>query len=356
MNIIRAATNPLITPADVTPSTPEMVVVGAFNPAAVRYGDETLLLMRVAEKVSLVHPDEVAVPTVTCSGSGEACMTVQRFSRQTPGIDLSDSRFILIGDRVLLTSLSHLRLARSRDGVNFTVDELPAIFPCQPYEEYGLEDPRITRVGDVFYINYTAVSRWGIGVALASTRDFITYTRHGLMFTPDNKDVAIFPEKIAGRYYALHRPSIGAIGDLQIWLSSSPDLLHWGCHRPLIGIRADKWDGLRLGAGDVPMRTEAGWLTIYHGVNQAQGYCLGALLLDLDDPSRVLARSEEPLLVPEMSYECAGFFGKVVFTCGSVLDDKGLLHIYYGAADEHCCCATLALDELLERLTGKVRL
>jgi predicted GH43/DUF377 family glycosyl hydrolase len=349
MIVTRAACNPLITPADVQPSSSELSVVCAFNPATARYNGETLLLLRVAEAVREVAPDEVAVPVVDGWPHGP-CIRVERIPRNTPGLNLSDSRAIILKDRCLLTSLSHLRLARSTDGVSFTVDHAPALFPSEPYEEYGMEDPRIAKIDDTYYITYTAVSRHGIAVGLASTQDFRTFTRHGLIMGPENKDVMLFAGRVNGKYYMLHRPTVNGVGTLQIWLAESPDMLHWGGHRPLAAMRPDGWDSHRIGGGDVPFLTDEGWLTIYHGVNREQGYCLGALLLDRDDPSRVIARSSEPLLLPEAEYERVGFYGNVVFTCGTVLDDEGMLHIYYGSADEHTCRASIALDDVLDSL------
>ncbi|OPZ86186.1 MAG: Beta-1,4-mannooligosaccharide phosphorylase [bacterium ADurb.Bin429] len=349
MNLQRAAANPLIRPHDVRPTRPDMEVIGAFNPAATRFGDETLLLLRVAEAVRDVPDSELAVPMVDCRGD-EAVLRVERILRDTPHLDLSDTRMIRFRDRLLLTSLSHLRLARSRDGIHFTIEDVPALYPRHRYEEYGIEDPRITCIEGTYFITYTAVSRWGIAVGLASTTDFITYHRHGLIFGPENKDVVLFPARIGDRFFVLHRPSVIGLGELQIWLASSPDLYHWGRHTPLLSRRHGYWDALRIGAGDVPVRTEHGWLTLYHGVNAEQGYCLGAALLDLHHPSRIIARSVEPVMIPEAKYECSGFFDNVVFTCGSVLDDAGMLHIYYGAADAFTCRASVPVDDMLAML------
>lgn len=349
MQVMRAACNPLITPADIVPSSPDMKVVCAFNAAAARYESEIVLLIRVAETIREVAPDEVAVPVLDCTGVKPA-VRIERIPRNTPGLNLSDSRAVYVHDRCLLTSLSHLRLARSTDGLHFTIDTAPALFPAESYEEYGIEDPRVTQIGSTYYVTYTAVSRYGIAVALATTTDFATYTRHGLIFGPENKNVVIFPEKINGCYYAIHRPATTGFGNQQVWLASSPDLFHWGSHWPLISKRAGHWDSVRIGAGSVPFKTDQGWLTIYHGVNKEQGYCLGALLLDHDDPSRVLARSDAPLLFPKEKYEKFGFYGNVIFTCGSVVDDQGQLHIYYGAADEYMCRATVEVEALLDSL------
>jgi len=352
MRIERALMNPLISPLHVTPSSPEMQVVSAFNAAATRWGSETILLLRVAEIPKDVSESEVAVPIVERE-DGKAWVDVRRFSKDTPGLDISDPRAVIYNGEIYLSSLSHLRLARSTDGFHFEIDKQPAIFPTEDYEEYGIEDPRMTNIEGTVYINYTAVSRYGISVALASTTDFKTYTKHGIILPPENKNVVIFPEKINGQYVMLHRPATTGLGSQQIWMAYSSDMLHWGKHVPVMGKRPGMWDSIRLGAGAIPIKTEYGWLEIYHGVNELQGYCLGAVLLDLNEPSKILARSNIPFLIPETEYERTGFFGNVVFTCGAVItesQDKRIVRIYYGAADQYTCRADIDLEDILDSL------
>jgi predicted GH43/DUF377 family glycosyl hydrolase len=271
---------------------------------------------------------------------------------------MSDPRIIAIGGREWLTSISHLRLARSMDGIRFSVAPTPAMKPATRYEAYGIEDPRITAIGGTFWINYTAVSSYGIATALASTGDFATFERHGVIFPPDNRDVAIFPEKIGGRFVALHRPmpSGDGLAKPAIWAASSPDLFSWGNHRLVASERAGKWDNEKIGGGAVPFRVNAGgrdaWLAIYHGVTASPlTYSLGALLLDGDDPALVIGRSREPILRPEAKYEREGFFGGVVFTCG-VLNEGDLVRIYYGAADGVVAVADLSLESILAGLSA----
>jgi predicted GH43/DUF377 family glycosyl hydrolase len=352
MRIERAQMNPLISPIHVKPSSSEMRVVSAFNAATVMWGDETFLLLRVAEMPKEVPEGEIAVPIVE-RHDGEARITVRRFNVNTPGLDITDPRAVIYQDEIYLSSLSHLRLARSKDGFRFHIDDVPALFPTEYFEEYGIEDPRMTKVEDTVYINYTAVSRYGISVALASTTDFIHYQKHGVILPPENKNVVIFPERIHDEYIMLHRPATTGLGNQQIWMGYSPDLMHWGHHVPLMGKRPGMWDSTRLGAGAVPIKTEYGWLEIYHGVNPDQGYCLGAVLLDLDDPSKILARSNVPFLIPETEYERTGFYGNVVFTCGAVatgVEKDQVVRIYYGAADEYTCRADIALEDILDSL------
>ena len=170
-----------------------------------------------------------------------------------------------------------------------------------------------------------------------------------MILPPHNKDCALFEEKIKDRYYCLHRPSGIRLGGNFIWISSSPDLLHCGRHRCLLRTRAGKWDSARVGAGAAPIKTSKGWLAIYHGADQGHRYCLGAMLLDLDDPSKVLARSEEPLMEPHFPYEQTGFFGNVVFTNGHFVRGDELT-LYYGASDEVICGATLSIEAVLASL------
>ncbi|MNY20391.1 Beta-1,4-mannooligosaccharide phosphorylase [compost metagenome] len=167
-----------------------------------------------------------------------------------------------------------------------------------------------------------------------------------MIFPPHNKDVAIFEEQVNGKFYALHRPSSKEIGGNYIWLSESPDGVHWGNHKCIIKSRPGLWDNARVGAGAAPIKTTKGWLEIYHGANMEHQYCLGAFLMDINDPSVVIARTTEPIMVPTAHYELSGFFGYVVFTNRHVVDGDQLT-IYYGAADEFVCGAYFSIAEIL---------
>lgn len=346
----RAAGNPVLTPAMVRPSRDDLQVVGVFNPAAIRHGDETLLLVRVAEAPRAMSGEVAALMFDAASGD----LVTRRWTRDSPGLDVSDARLIVSDGRTWLTSLSHLRVARSADGLQFTVDDAPALAPAMALEAFGVEDARITRLDGTCWINYTAVSSAGIATALASTTDFRTYERHGIIFPPNNRDVTIFPERIGGRYMALHRPMPEGIGTPAIWSATSPDMLAWGDHRLVAAERPGAWDDLKIGGGAVPFRVRAkgrdAWLAIYHGVTRDPlTYSLGALLLDIDDPSRVLGRSRAPILAPETPYEREGFFGGVVFTCGAVVEGDRV-RVYYGAADGVTAVADLSLADILDGL------
>jgi len=240
-------------------------------------------------------------------------------------------------------------MARSKDGINFEVEDSPTISPVSAYETFGIEDARISLIEGVYYINYVGVSPLGAATCLASTKDFKSFQRHGVIFCPDNKDVVFFPERIDGKYYALHRPVSADFKKAEIWLAESVDLRCWGNHRYVMGLRSGLWDERKIGAGAVPFKVEAGWLEIYHGADRNNRYCLGAMLLDGNCPWKVIARTEKPILQPQADYETEGFFGNVVFSCG-LLYENDKLKIYYGAADTTVCYAELTLQSVLEDL------
>lgn len=244
-------------------------------------------------------------------------------------------------------------LARSDDGLHFEVDPRPVMMPAlegpyAPYESKGIEDPRATYLENTWYILYTAAGSWGPRVTLAKTEDFENYERLGLVSEPGNKDGVLFPRKINGRYARLDRP-IGR-GRGSIWVSYSPDLLNWGDSEVVMTPRGGFWDDYRIGASVPPIETPEGWLEIYHGVRMTSAgpiYRIGTALLDLEDPSKVIKRSDAPILSPREDYERIGDIFNVCFACGAVIDEQGAMKIYYGAADTSICVATSTLEEIM---------
>lgn len=252
---------------------------------------------------------------------------------------------------------SHLTVARSSDGIrNWQIEQEPLLAPWQdhnPFEEFGCEDPRLTYLEDLnsWVIAYTAYSPMGAGVALALTKDFKSVERLGLVLAPSNKDAAVFPRKIGGKYWMLHRPASGSIE--HIWLTESADLEHWGKPWMIIGERGGPWwDGCRVGANGVPIETDEGWLVLYHGVKQFPAgpkYRMGVTLLDIDNPRRLIARLPYWVLGPRDSYEVTGDVPNVVFSCGHTqIGDE--IRVYYGAADTCVCMATAHISEVLHEL------
>jgi predicted GH43/DUF377 family glycosyl hydrolase len=186
-------------------------------------------------------------------------------------------------------------------------------------------------------------------MALATTQDFSAFERHGLISEPGNKDGLLFPRKVGGRYVRFDRPIGNDIG--RVWVSFSDDLRYWGDSRVVISPRPGYWDTYRVGASCVPIETPCGWLEIYHGVKMTSGgpiYRAGVVLLDLDDPSVVIARSSVPILAPRMEYERVGDVCNVVFPSAAIVEDDGEVKVYYGAADTAICVATTTLDKLQE--------
>lgn len=275
---------------------------------------------------------------------------VLEFDRDSPDIDLSDPRVINYKGQDYLTTLSYLRLVFSDDGVHFYEDsKYPPVFGSGFYESFGIEDCRVATMDDGYCLTFTEVSPVAVGVGMMRTRDFRHFTHEGMIFPPHNKDCALFEEKIDGRYYALHRPSSPELGGNYMWIAESPDRIHWGRHKCVATTRKGFFDSARLGAGASPIRTDEGWFEIYHGADSSNRYCLGAMLLDLKDPSKVLARSSEPIMEPVAPYEQTGFFGNVVFTNGQIVDGD-TVHIYYGASDEVICKADFSIKEILAML------
>ncbi len=257
--------------------------------------------------------------------------------------------------------ISHLTAARSHDGFeNWRIDAGPTILPSpstHPEEEWGIEDPRITYLeeADLWAITYTAYSTAGPLVSLATTHDFRSFERHGSVMPPEDKDAALFPVRFDGRWAMIHRPvstlpNTGA----HIWISFSPDLKHWGDHQILLPARRGAWwDADKVGLSTPPLRTEEGWLVLYHGVKSTPAgsiYRVGLAMLDLEHPRQVTSRSDEWVFAPEAAYELFGDVDKVVFPCGwTLVGDE--IRLYYGAADTSIALATGSLSELLAWLT-----
>jgi len=270
------------------------------------------------------------------------------------------------GDTVLLCRVedrrgfSHLTVARSTDGIsNWVVDDEPlmASEPGRREELWGLEDPRITRVDelDAWVIAYTTYGPGGPAIALATTQDFRTVTRLGKARGPEDKNGALLSRRIDGRYVLFHRPMmvVGARSD--VWLSRTADLHSWSPPEPVFAAREGNWwDSARIGMGPPPMETPEGWLVLYHGVRQTVAgalYRVGLVLLDLEQPNRVVRRSSEWVMSPSESYELSGDVPGVVFPCGIVHDaDSDELRVYYGAADTCVGLVTASLSDVLTYL------
>lgn len=296
MGAIKFENNPILTNNDVP-----FKVNSIFNPGAVKFGDQYLLVCRVE----------------------------------------------------MPTGRSSFVLARSSDGVKFAVDEKPCLTPedhggYYKYVEWGIEDPRITQIEDKYYLTYTGFSKYMPLVILAETSDFKDFKIIGPVTEPSNKDAAIFPEKINGYYWKIDRPSGGNKTD--IWINRSTDLIHWGGNEFVAEKEHGTWEANKIGGSTPPIKTKDGWLMLYHGVRGfgiSYLYKVGAMLLDLNEPWKVIGKTKEPFLFPEHDYERIGDVSNVIFTNGWIIEENGDIKIYYSGADTNICLATTTVEHLL---------
>jgi predicted GH43/DUF377 family glycosyl hydrolase len=304
---VRHPNNPILTAEDWP-----YPVNAVFNPAAAAVGEETVLLARVEDR----------------------------------------------------RGISHLTVARSKNGLDgWTVDDEPLLAPADdaPSEEWGFEDPRVSWIEELdrFVITCTSYGPAGPAVYLATTADFKVVERYGVVRQPEDKNAALLPYRIDGRWVLFHRPKTefgGARGE--IFVSRSADLVSWSTPEPVLQPRTGAWwDSLRIGLGPPPLRTDHGWLIIYHGVKETVSgeiYRVGLALLDLDEPTRVLRRLPAWILSPTAPYERTGDVPNVVFPCGLVYEPRSdELRLYYGAADSSICVASALLGELVEALLAE---
>lgn len=274
-----------------------------------------------------------------------------------PGAATVGNETVLLARVEDLRGISQLHVARSADGVSgWRFDASPLLrsdVDHYPEEIWGCEDPRLTWLPEreEWVIAYTAFSRRGPLVSMATTRDFHTVGRLGPMMPPEDKDAALFPRRFDGRWAMIHRPSPLRTG-AHMWISFSPDLRHWGDHQLLLEARdGGWWDAGKIGLGPPPLETAEGWLVLYHGVHATSDgpiYRAGLALLDLEHPETVLRRTDEWVFGPIASYEMIGDVGRVVFPCGWVVDEEAdRLNVYYGAADSVVGLATASMSDVL---------
>ncbi len=239
--------------------------------------------------------------------------------------------------------ISRLGHAISADGLHFERAEYPLLTGEGEQELRGLEDPRIVKIEDTFYMMYTGYrgkTHRDYRICLASSHDLINWKRHGIVLDESNKDASLFPEKINGRFCMFHRR------DPDIWIVYSDDLKNWVDHtRIMKPDPANEWESKKIGIAGPPVRTKDGWLLIYHGVSRNSVYSLGIALLDLSDPSKILFRQAEAILEPELIWEKEGCVPNVVFSCGQIETEDSLL-VYYAGADTVIGVAGIKKDNL----------
>lgn len=271
------------------------------------------------------------------------------------GVVKHQNQYIMLFRSHLQNGRSIIGRADSEDGFQFTARPEPFMTAARDgvfaeYEECGIEDLRICPVEDGYLLAYSAYSRHGVRIGLARTTDFERIERIALITQADLRNVVIFPEKFDGRYARLDRPH-SEISPWSIWISYSPDLIHWGDSRVLMKPLVYHWDEMKIGPGAPPFKTPQGWLHIYHGVFQTMSgavYRLGVALHDLKDPAKLLGVADRWILQPEDAWEITGYVSNVVFTCGAVPEEDGTVKIYWGGADSVMCAGTARIDELVQ--------
>jgi predicted GH43/DUF377 family glycosyl hydrolase len=271
------------------------------------------------------------------------------------GVTKFNGRYIMLFRSHLDTGRSIIGIAESDNGFDFKSRPGPFMVPSteplfSEYEAFGVEDPRITALEGAYYITYSAYSPHGVRIGLAKTTDFESVERVAFITQADYRNTVIFPEKIGGRYVKMDRPH-SDISPWAIWISFSPDLRHWGESQLIIKPVKYHWDEMKIGPGAVPIRTDKGWLNIYHGVFPTMDGCvyrLGVALHDLEDPAKILGVGDRWILQPEDPWEVVGYVHNVVFTCAAVPEEDGTVKLYWGGADKVMCAGTAIIDELVQ--------
>lgn len=272
-------------------------------------------------------------------------------------------------DKYIMLFRSHLRngrsiigIAESDDGFNFNVRPKPFLTPGKNglfsiYEEFGVEDPRICKIKDSYYITYSAYSKHGVRIALAKTKNFNSIKKVSFITTADSRNLVLFPEKFNERYVRIDRPH-SKISPWSMWISYSPDLIHWGDSELIIKPVQYHWDEMKIGPGATPFKTDEGWLNIYHGVFPTMSgsvYRLGVALHKLDNPAKIIGVADNWILQPEDEWEITGYVSNVVFTCGAIPENDGTVKIYWGGADSVMCVGTAIIKELVRSCINNSR-
>lgn len=288
-------------------------------------------------------------PIITPETMPFRCYTVMN-----AGATLFEDEVLLILRVETCARETEFYVAKSKDGVNFTVSSEPIRYPLsEPEKRYGKAhrfDMRITKLEGTYYVCHASwLGKFGCCIGMATTKDFVDFEPLPYLSEPSNRNAVLFPEKINGLYARLDRPQ-NFNGTGETWISYSPDLTFWGMSMPL-NVPYTPWNTRKNGAGTIPIKTEKGWLEIYHATSNTcstENYYLGVMLLDLEDPSKIIAAPREFILAAEKDYECYGQTPNVVFTSGAVEMPDGTLNIYYGAADTRMCLARSTVNELVE--------
>lgn len=302
------------------------------------------------ENNPILRPDDMPKPCCAVYNSGV--------------VKLPSGQYVMMSRFEALNKKQMIWTSRSDDGIHFTPDSEPVKIVCKPEEQKLFDevtlansghligswyDPRICPVEGEYYVVYCVGGDFGCRIAIGKTEDFKTIEHISFPLHINNRNAVLFPEKINGEYVMLHRPQCNdQSGD--IWITSSPDLKYWGpCH--VIAKPQNYWENRKIGPAAPPIKTDKGWLTVYHGVFpncNGVNYGGGVTMLDLDDPSKVIGRCKDPILSVKELYEMVGQVPNVVFPGAIIPEEDGTVKIYYGGADYVQCVAFAKLDDLID--------
>lgn len=362
----------LVSPSDVKPTSSKFSVIGTFNPAAARLPNgDIALYVRVAERLEKESgEDEKYYYAPRCDGEDTCKIHFDKFKKEEVQ-SKSDNDLIFKDETKRLMFMSHFRkVILDKAGFRVkSIDKKPSFTGLRANGELGVEDPRIVKLEDRYAMTYVSLSRQGnISTSLALSNDCAKWERKGIILSEQNKDVVLLPEKVGGYYYLFNRPEGGfEFTPPHIWVASSEDLIDWGKNKPLKLSRKGKWDYERVGAGPPPIKTEKGWLLLYHGVinyrtrpfrkmfnTEGHGfsYEIGAALFDLRNPRKLIAKTPEPILAPSKKYEKTGFVNNVLFPTGLLKDefDKDKLLIFSGGADTVTTVKKVSMQDIFDSL------
>lgn len=266
-----------------------------------------------------------------------------------------------------LNGETNIGLAFSDDGIKWNTYEKP-VFRLHDDEINRVYDPRLTVIDDEVYICFATDTKHGIRGGIGKVSEDYKSVEVISLSVPDNRNMALFPEKINGKFVRVERPMpvygryYNVNGTFDVWMSDSPDLVYWGNSKLVLACEDVPFCNDKIGPGAPPIKTDKGWLTIFHSVildksigkngwedSWQKKYYVGIMLLDKDDPSKVIGMSKEPLLVPELEFEVTGGFrNEALFPCAMILDDNDEVKIYYSAGDMYVCLATANVNDLID--------
>ncbi|MFZ5955265.1 MAG: hypothetical protein ACOYT4_02470 [Nanoarchaeota archaeon] len=370
----------LIKPEDIKPSSKDFEVIGAINPGAIRISDGRIVLyVRIIEKLKKAS-DKKYFYSPRMVGKDEFKIKIDKFSKKIV-TDNSELDFSFKDGTKRLTFISHFRrVILAENGFKIiSIDEKPSFFGVEWDGELGIEDPRITKIGNLYFMTYVSLSRnENVSTSYSISNDCINWYRRGIIFGEQDKDVVLFPEMINDKYIAFDRPE----GSFQftlphIWVSYSANLEFWGKPKPIELYKPGDWDEGKNGSGPPPIKTAKGWLLLYHAITEKSKikkeifiikfikkfmrikeiekipiYAIGAALFDLNDPEKLISKSKEPIFIPSKKYE-KDIFGErgIIFPTGLVPDSqmKNIL-VYSGAGDSLTTVKKVSLKKILSSL------